>query len=443
MIVLLSPFIIYGQDMPKLAILPFTGIGGSDGETIAMLLGNQVELRSAFTTVSRTSNVEAVLRESEFQRSGITDSDRISELGKQMNADYVVAGHIQQLGESRIISISIIDVESLQQIAGDYKEYTDIAQIREYLPEMVSRVAASSQQDSTRLPRLAVTPFNIITGTANERDAELLAQLLAIEIANSGRFAVLPRTSTIQRVFDEHTIQRSGITDPANIRRIGNAVNADYVLAGNISALGQMNLFLAQIINVETGEILAGGDEEYRQIADGLVKMKTLATTLISASSSLYIQSQASATESTSNSRNNSRFWSIGLSAGTAFNAPWVIASLHGTIAPFPYSFLELGVDFGMISGDTDAEFYYSVYPFAHIAFFLPLNEIFHFYAGAGCGYMLGEYTFPEEKIPVNIPAYDLTAGINLFNMIKISYTVRTNFISASNKLSIGFFYRF
>jgi len=270
----------FAQTLPRLAVLPFTGGTGNEGETIAMLLGNQAQLRSAFTVVPRTSNVDAVMREQEFQRSGLTDSDTIARLGRQMNAEYVVAGHIQQLGQSRLVLITIVHVESLQQIAGDYREYNDTSEIRAYLPDMVQKIITASRQNTSRLPRLAVAPFDIMLRGVNQSDAEVLAHLLATEIANSGKYAVLPRTSTIESVMREHSIQRSGLTDPASIRRIGQAVNADYVLAGSIASLGNINLFLAQILNVESGALLSGGDEEYRQIGDGINKMPALSQAL-------------------------------------------------------------------------------------------------------------------------------------------------------------------
>jgi formylglycine-generating enzyme required for sulfatase activity/TolB-like protein len=280
--VMLLP-VLSAQSRPRLAILPFTGGVGTDGETIAMLLGNQAELRNAFTTVPRTSNIDAIMGEQRFQRSGLTDSDTIAQLGRQMNADYVVAGHIQQLGARRLVLITIVHVESLQQIAGAYKEYTVISEIRDELPDMVRTIVAASRQDTSRLPRLAVAPFNIMLSGVTQAQAEVLTHILAIEIANSGRFAVLPRTSTIERVMQEHSIQRSGITDPANIRRIGQATNATYVLAGSIASLGPMNLFIAQRLNVQSGEQVDGGDEEYRVIEDGISKMRDLSRKLTGA----------------------------------------------------------------------------------------------------------------------------------------------------------------
>jgi hypothetical protein len=139
----------------------------------------------------------------------------------------------------------------------------------------------------------------------------------------------------------------------------------------------------------------------------------------------------------------SAKFWSMGLSSGSSFAVPWAIGTVRGTIAPFRNSFFELGIDYGMISGVEDVEQYYSLYPFIHAALFLPFKESGGWYAGAGVGYMTGKYTFPEGDIPVNIFAVDVTAGVNFWDMLDVSYTLRTNFESANHKIAVGYTYRF
>jgi len=274
---LLLPNTAFMQSKPRLAIFPFTGVGGADGETIAMLLGNREEISSVFTVVPRTKNVEAIMKEQRFQRSGLTDSDTIYELGKHMNADYVAVGHIVKLGESKkLVFISIIHVETFQLIAGEYKEYENLPEIRGYLPDMSKELSKFSLRKTSGLPKLAVAPFNISKAGVDVGDAEVLAQILAIEIAKSGKYAALPRTTIIEAVMKEQEKQREGLTDPNTIKAIGKATNAEYVLAGTISSLGSMNLFLAQILNVEDGYQSKGADVEYKDITDGLTKMGEL-----------------------------------------------------------------------------------------------------------------------------------------------------------------------
>jgi len=145
-----------------------------------------------------------------------------------------------------------------------------------------------------------------------------------------------------------------------------------------------------------------------------------------------------------------SKLWSIGASIGTCFVEPWVIATASGTIAPFKYSFLEIGVDFGFVSGLPNIN-YYSFCPFAHAAFYWPFSEktsaanTIGAYIGAGGGYMMANYTFPNGVLKKNGFAFDAIVGINLFNIIDMSYTLRTNIKNANviNKISLGFTYRF
>ena len=137
-----------------------------------------------------------------------------------------------------------------------------------------------------------------------------------------------------------------------------------------------------------------------------------------------------------------SRLWTIGVSAGTSFLRPMIIATARFTLAPFKYSFLELGYDFGFVSGVSGVG-YTSMYPFGHYCLYIPF-EGGGWYAGAGVGYMMAKYTFPEP-LDENIFALDFITGVNVLDFLDVSFTmrVRPNFSSASPKLSVGYTYRF
>ena len=135
------------------------------------------------------------------------------------------------------------------------------------------------------------------------------------------------------------------------------------------------------------------------------------------------------------------RFWSVGASLGSSFAAPWLIGTVRGTVAPFRSSFLELGIDFGLVEGTADVK-YYSLYPFVQYALFLPFEKA-GWYIGAGGGLLSVSYNVPEGDWSENIFLAAFTTGINILDMIDISYTLRTNFSGVSNKLSVGYTYRF
>jgi hypothetical protein len=147
--------------------------------------------------------------------------------------------------------------------------------------------------------------------------------------------------------------------------------------------------------------------------------------------------------------RDATRLWTVGGSVGTSFADPWLIATVQGTLAPLRYSFLEIGMDVGFLSSAADTE-YFSLYPFIHYALFLPFappsgkeSSNIGWYAGAGGGYMFARYSFPKGEIWDNTWAIDFYTGFIFWNMLTVSYTLRTNFATVNQKAAVGFVKRF
>jgi TolB-like protein len=421
---------------PQLAILPFAGGSESDGEAIASRFSIQRDIMNAFTVVPRTGAVNALLNEQNFQMSGYTDSDTIASLGKMLNADFVVSGHIRHLGDRNLIITTLVNVETFELLAGDYREYRNIEEIPALLPTISRIIINASKRNTSGLPTLAIAPFRVSsTGNVNAQEAETLAQILSVEITNNGGFAVLPRTATMQAALKELNFQMSGYTTEEEAARLGAAINAQYVLSAEVQRLGSLNMFTAMILNVESGQLIEGNSQEYRTVTDGIYLMPEIAKFLTDHAGTIKKRQDEER-------RAHAKLWSIGVSAGSSFADPWVIATVRGTIAPFPYSFLEIGLDAGFISKFEGAA-YWSLYPFAHYAFFLPFTEKLGWYVGAGGGFMIENYRVEEWTQSGKYWAVDLTTGFNLWNMLNVSYTMRTNFTSANHKASVGFTYRF
>jgi hypothetical protein len=105
--------------------------------------------------------------------------------------------------------------------------------------------------------------------------------------------------------------------------------------------------------------------------------------------------------------------------------------------------FLEIGADIGLLSRKSDED-YFSVVPYAHLAAFFPFDKG-GIYAGAGVGYMFGNISYQDDRDddPIRIISADGVIGINLFNALDVSYTLRTTFKAVTNKFSVGYTYRF
>jgi hypothetical protein len=143
-------------------------------------------------------------------------------------------------------------------------------------------------------------------------------------------------------------------------------------------------------------------------------------------------------------SDNAYKFWSVGANVGSSFAAPWIVGTIHGTIAPFKYSFFDVGIDLGAMSRVEDAK-YFSIYPFVHYNFFLPFGDYGKggFYTGIGAGLLSASYTFPGYTERLLLAGMDAAIGVTLFDMFDIAYTMRTSFKSVNHKVAVGYSYRF
>jgi formylglycine-generating enzyme required for sulfatase activity/TolB-like protein len=270
------------QKKDSLALLPFTGGNEGEGDYIVSEFARQRELRSAFNKVTLvTKTTQGFINfEHKFQRdSGLTDADTIFELGKRLNAEYVISGYITELGGQNLVIVSILSVESLQLVAGDYRVFTSIEEIDPLIPDMARALAAGARRNTSGLPGLSVPPFEV-TQQVNAADAQVLAQILAICVANGEKYAVLPRTDSLDMVLDEHQRQRTGETDQERVKRLGAGRNAEYVLAGSVGRLGSLTKFTADVLNIEDGSFMDGYSERYIDFTDGVDLMPELAQNL-------------------------------------------------------------------------------------------------------------------------------------------------------------------
>jgi TolB-like protein len=272
-----------------LAILPFTGVGREDGETIAELFSFDPTLNKVFAPMPRTSINRAIGREQKFQMgTGMTDPDTVIAIGKQLGAQYVVAGNITSLGNNKLLVISIIRIDKLQQVAGAIQTYTNIEEIQGRLPAMAETIARAVRIDTSKLPGLAIVPFQLRDST-NESDADVLAQILAINIALSGAYAVYPRTATLEQVQDEYANQLAGNTADKNIVAMGKGENPQFVLSGTARKLGSTrNMFNASIIDLASGIQAKGASVNYESIDDGIRAMRRLASDLTGVDLAVY-----------------------------------------------------------------------------------------------------------------------------------------------------------
>lgn len=276
-------FTLHAQAKPTLTIVPYNNASGGDAETIGILLANHEDVRNAFTVVPCTSNFQGVAADIKTPGAYSTRESIAGEIKSRLNAQFAVIIRTENIGNSKLALFSMVNTETFQQIAGGYQKYNAVREIRAFLPDLVKRIAFASQVgDAAPLPKLTVLPFYTPKNGVETLDATVLVQLLTIELANCGKYVVLPWDLTLQTIITDFKMPYLGIIDPDKMQDFGSATGIDYVLAGDVLNLGTTNLFMTSIVNTEDASIVTGGDIEYRVITEDMALISELAAFLIS-----------------------------------------------------------------------------------------------------------------------------------------------------------------
>jgi len=121
----------------RIAVLRFeaTGVDAGLGDAVAEMVAGELSNNPQVTVVERTA-INAILKEMEVQRSGLTAADAVK-IGRGLNARTVVFGSVRRFGESTyLITARAVSVET-QQVEGS-REVTCEACKEQDLPRAVA-----------------------------------------------------------------------------------------------------------------------------------------------------------------------------------------------------------------------------------------------------------------------------------------------------------------
>jgi hypothetical protein len=267
----------------SIAILPFSGGTADEGDGIAELFSMASGIMGNFRVMPRTSITRAAASEQEFQaNSGMTSADTIVRLGNQFGAEFVMAGSITRVGSQNLLIVSIVKIDVIQQVAGDFLLYGTLDTLvrdRTLIQKMAENLVKMLRGQENGLDRLALLPVDFPAG-GNEQEGDALAQLLSIYLLRRNAYAVYPRTKSLEQVQAEYQNQLGGATRDREAVVAGRGENPPFALSVVSRKIDTMNVFNASIMELEGGLQVRGRSEEYATLEDGMVAMEFLAREL-------------------------------------------------------------------------------------------------------------------------------------------------------------------
>jgi len=388
MLALLPMVLAAQQNLPRVVVLPLENRAGEqyeyDVETITDLLATFMNETQRLNVIDRqVIDGEAAARG--WQARDWADNAKTAEMGRVLNAQYIVRGTVSRMGDNLLVSARILDIATaelrsstntqLEHMNEAYVKMNGMAQLLiYYLPTQIAQpLEVSAQPEQAAQPPEAPETAVPTTGT------------LVIRTITAG-------TVEITGPDVNHTAQL-----PA-----GGSLRLEKVNAGSYRVL----------MSYEDGKT------EEKQ-----VKVKPSKTATLKFNYPI------------------GHLNSMGVSAGLGMGLPSFFnygATIWGTYAPWSGSFFELGMDIGG-SFDSLQKKYFSLHPFIRYACFVPFSKTSvsggGWYAGAGAGFFFASYSQWDD--------YYLRNNLNFYNYIE-DYDLYYHYTNAAFTVNVftGFVFR-
>ena len=109
--IVICVIIVYSEEKPRTAVIPFNGVGVSETEavTASSLFETALVQTDAFLVIEQ-NQMKEILEAQAFTLSGCTDESCAVEIGKLLAAEQIVLGSFSSLGTGYILNAKIIDV---------------------------------------------------------------------------------------------------------------------------------------------------------------------------------------------------------------------------------------------------------------------------------------------------------------------------------------------
>ncbi|MBN1999607.1 hypothetical protein JW935_18780 [candidate division KSB1 bacterium] len=102
--------------------------------------------------------------------------------------------------------------------------------------------------------KTTIAVLNFEAKNVGQETADAVADILSTELFNTNRFRVIERTA-IAQLLQEHQLQMTGVTDMSQAAELGKVLNAEKIMIGSVSRLGQTYIINTRLVDVQTGAL--------------------------------------------------------------------------------------------------------------------------------------------------------------------------------------------
>jgi TolB-like protein len=143
-----------------------------------------------------------------------------------------------------------------------------------YILAMFTGMGVFAQQ-----PVVAVAPFDAISGISST-DANMITRVFFIRLGNTNSVSLVDR-SVVERVLQEHKFQVGDWSNQQKTAELGTALNADWIVRGELEKFGNNILVTVQFYDIRTFRFMGGSDLRLANVEEAYDKMDPLVDKLV------------------------------------------------------------------------------------------------------------------------------------------------------------------
>jgi len=128
-------------------------------------------------------------------------------------------------------------------------------------------------------PVVAVAPFDAISGITSE-DANVITRVFNNRLGNTNIVRLVDR-SVIERVIKEHQFQLGDWSNQQKTAELGEALNADWIVRGEIDKLGADIIVTVSFYDIKTFQFKGGADIPLANVNEAYEKITPLVDSLV------------------------------------------------------------------------------------------------------------------------------------------------------------------
>jgi TolB-like protein len=143
-----------------------------------------------------------------------------------------------------------------------------------YILAMFTGMGVFAQQ-----PVVAVAPFDAISGISTT-EANMITRVFFIRLGNTNKVSLVDR-GVVERVLKEHSFQAGDWSNQQKTAELGTALNADWIVRGEMEKFGNNILVTVQFYDIRTFRFMGGSDLRLANADEAYDKMDPLVNKLV------------------------------------------------------------------------------------------------------------------------------------------------------------------